>query len=150
MVMVVIGILAAVAMPRMGNLSSYSLNSAASDLLEALRFAQQQSMSHSGAAHFEVALSGSGFTVQRKGGANVANPLTGAASYTQDAEAWSGVSITSATGTITFDSRGQPLCNPPLTACSQPGDSNFGITLLANGENRTVTIERYTGYAHIL
>lgn len=149
MVMIVIGILAAFAMPRLGNLSSYSLSSAASDLVEAIHYAQQQSMAHSGAVHFEVALSATGFTVQRNGGGNVASPLTGGATYSEDAGVWGGVAITSATGTVTFDSRGRPTCGGGLAplACNLPTGNNVAITLQGGGETRTVTIERFTGYA---
>jgi MSHA pilin protein MshC len=145
MVMILIGILAAVAIPRLGSLSAYSLTSATADLVEALRYAQQQSMSHSGAAHFRVSISGTGFSVQQ-GGASVTSPLTGNA-YTEDASVWSGV--TSAAGTITFDSRGRPTCGG-FAACTLPTDSNLTITLQKNGESSSVMLERYTGYARAL
>jgi MSHA pilin protein MshC len=144
MVMIVIGILAVMATPRLGNLSSYSLTSAAADLVEAVRYAQQQSMAHSGAANFQVEVTGTGFTVTQNG-ASITNPLTGAASYTQDAAVWDGISITSATGTIAFDSRGRPTCSGDLSPCSA---ANVTLTLELSGESKTVTIERYTGYAY--
>jgi prepilin-type N-terminal cleavage/methylation domain-containing protein len=144
MVMVVIGILAVMATPRLGNLSTYSLTSATADLLEAIRYAQQQSMSHSGAANFEVMVTGTGFTVTQNG-ASITNPITGASGYSQESAVWDGISITSATGTITFDSRGRPTCGGGLPPCAL---ANVTLTLELNGESKTVTIERYTGYAY--
>jgi MSHA pilin protein MshC len=146
MVMVLVGILAAVAAPRLGNLSTYSLTGAAQELLSAVRYAQQQSMSHSGANPFQIVIDGSGFTVSQSGTA-ITNPLTGSAGYSEDTDTWSGVSVTAGSGTIAFDARGRPNCSAGLAACSLPGDSNATITLSKGGESLTVTVERYTGYA---
>jgi MSHA pilin protein MshC len=146
MVMVLVGIIAALASPRLGNLAGYSLHSAAQDLVAAIRYAQQQSMSHSGANPFQIAIGGNGFTVSQNGTA-IINPLTGTLGYTEDGSAWSDVSVSAGTGTIAFDSRGQPTCSSGLAACSLPGDSNAILTLAKGGESLTVTVERYTGYA---
>lgn len=125
---IIVGIIAIYALPRM-NPNAFDARVAAQDLVEAIRYTQQQSMAHSGTAHFEITVGGSGFTVTQNG-ANITNPLTGANSYTQ---VWNGVAITSGTGTITFDSRGRP-------------DTSATINV-----NNTVTVlvEPFTGYAHI-
>lgn len=146
MVMVLIGILAIVAVPRLGNLGSYTLLSAAQDLVAAIRYAQQQSMSNSGANNFQIAVNGTGYTVTQNLTA-ITNPLTGSTGYTEDSSAWDGVSITAGTGTISFNSRGMPTCSDGLADCSLPGDTNVTITLNKGGETTSVSIERYTGYA---
>jgi len=146
MVMILVGILSALVIPRLGNIASYSLSSAAQGLVEAVRYTQQQSMANSGANPYQIQISGTGFTVTQSGVA-ITNPLTGASGYTEDSAVWSGVSVTSASGTISFDARGLPSCSAGLPACSLPSDSNITITLAKGGDSKSITLERYTGYA---
>lgn len=143
LVIVLIGILAVVAAPRLGDQAVYDLDRASQDLIEAIRYAQEQSMIHSGATAFQIAISTTGFTVSQ-GGAAITNPLTGTSGYTNDATEWGGVTI-SAAETISFDSRGKPTCT---AACSEPDDASVNLTLSKNGNSVDITIEKFTGYAH--
>lgn len=144
MVIVLLGILAVVAAPRLGNLASYELTRVSHDLIEAVRYAQQQSMIHSGADPFQIAISGGGYSVTQNGTA-ITNPLSGAAGYSADGAEWSGVSVTGSE-TISFDSAGKPACLS--TPCSEPTDSSVVISLNKGGDSRSITIEKFTGYAH--
>ena len=145
MVIVLVGILAVVAAPKLGSLEAYNVHRASYDLLEAIRYAQEQSMINSGANDFQIAISGTGYTVTQSG-TSISNPLTGASGYTQDASEWSGISL-SGGQTISFDHRGIPSCS--ATACSDPGDTSATITLSKSGETASITIEKFTGYAHL-
>jgi hypothetical protein len=100
-------------------------------------------MTHSGAAPFQIAISSSDFTVTQSG-TPVISPLSGNTNYTSDSIEWAGISV-SATETISFDSRGRPSCT---VACSTPADTSITLTLSKGGENRAITIEKFTGYAH--
>jgi type II secretory pathway pseudopilin PulG len=145
MVIVLISILAAVATPRLGNLGSYDLLRAGHDLLEAIRFAQQQSMIHSGADPFQIVISGGGYSVTQNGTA-ITNPLTGTLGYSADGTEWSGVNVTGGQ-TIRFNGVGKPTCSD--TACSAPSDGPVVINLTKGSESATLTIEQFTGYAHL-
>ncbi len=145
MVMTLTAILAAVAIPRFSGFTAYSLSNNAQDLLTALRYAQHQSMTHSGADPFQVIVN-NGFSVTQSGAA-ITHPLTGGLGYTSDNDIWSGVTITS--GTIAFDAVGRPTCSAGLAPCSLPSDGNAVFTLSKDGSTQTVTLERYTGYARI-
>ncbi len=147
MTMILIGTLAVIATPKIDNEPFY-LRRAAYDLVAALRYAQQQSMNQSGATHFEVVISSSGFTVQRSGGSGVANPQ-GGGSYTHKSDAWSGITL-SASGTIRFDSRGKPICSGSYSACSEADASAVLLTLTRHSTTTQLRIEPFTGYAHLL
>lgn len=148
MVMILVGILAVMAVPLLSNIAGYTLHSAAHDLIEAIRYAQQQSMTHSGANPFQIQITGAGFTVSQSGTA-IINPITGNSGYSQDSAVWNGVSITSTTGTIAFDYRGLPSCSAGFPACSLSGDSNITVTLQKGSNTLSITLERFTGYARI-
>lgn len=143
MVIVIIGVLAVVAAPRL-QLDGFSLRGASQDLIKAIRYAQMQSMTHSGATHYQIVIDGSGFTVSQ-GGTAITDPVTGAASYTQDAQFWSGVNPTS-TATISFNSRGTPCLS--AAPCTTEATANTAIILTKGSDTVTVTVERWTGYAH--
>lgn len=143
MVIVLIGIIAIVAAPRLGDQDVYDLDRATHDLIEAIRYAQEQSMTHSGAAPFQIAISTSGFAVTQSG-TPILNPLDGSAAYTNNVTEWANVSVSSAE-TISFDSHGKPSC---ITACSEPEDTSVSLTLRKGSSNTSITIEKYTGYAY--
>lgn len=143
MVIVLVGILAVVAAPRLGDKAVYDLDRATHDLIEAIRYAQEQSMVHSGALPYQIAITTSGFTVTQSG-TSIPNPLDGSASYSNNTTEWTGISI-SAAQTISFNSRGAPTCT---TACSTPGDASVTLTLTKSGNNTSLTIEKFTGYAY--
>lgn len=145
MVVVILAIIAVAAVPKLTTLGGFTLNNAAHDLLSAIRHAQHRSMTLSGADPFQVSVL-NGFTVTQNG-TDITHPLTGAAAYTEQSDAWNGVTVNA--GTIQFDSRGRPHCSNGLSACTLPTDSNAVFTLSMNGQSLTLTVERYTGYAHI-
>ena len=148
LVIIVVGIIAITAAPKLGNLSSYNLERAGHDLIEAVRYTQEQSMTHSGAAPFQIVISANGFTVTQSG-APITNPLDGSSGYSENSTEWAGVSITSASHTlpetISFNSRGKPTCSS--TACSNPSESSVSLSI-SNGTSLSVTIEKFTGYAY--
>ena len=143
MVIVLIGILAVVAAPRLGDQAVYDLDRATHDLIEAIRYTQEQSMVHSGANPFQIAISTSGYTVTQSGAA-ITNPLDGTTGYTNNAAEWAGVTV-SAAETISFNSRGMPTCT---AACSTPDNNSVTLTLSKSGNNASITIEKFTVYAH--
>lgn len=143
MVILLIGVLGVVAAPRLGGQAVYDLESATHDLIEAIRYAQEQSMVHSGAAPYQIAITTSGYTVTQNG-APITNPLDGSAGYSHNPTEWAGVSI-SAAQTISFNSRGTPTCS---IACSTPDDSSVSLTLTKSGNSVSITIEKFTGYAY--
>lgn len=146
LIIVILGVLSLVAIPRLGSLSAYDLRQAGQELVEAIRYAQAQSMTHTGATPFQISILSNGYRVTQ-GGADITHPVTGAAAYTQDADQWSGISL-SATGSIAFDGRGKPSC-AGFAACSTPAESNVALSLSKGGESVNLSIERYTGYARL-
>ena len=143
MVILIIGILAVVAVPRM-QLDGYTLHTASQDLIKAIRYTQMQSMTHSGAPHYQITLNNTGYTVTQAGAA-ITNPVTGAASYTEDADLWDGVTTGSAI-TISFNSRGVPCL--AAAPCTVAAGANSTVSLTRGGDTIDVTVERFTGYAY--
>ena len=142
LVIVLLGILGVYAAARYSN-RGYDLRAAASELVQAIRHAQQRSMSNSGAGRYAIAIQASGFRVTQAG-ADVKNPLTGQAPYTDDG--WAGRGISSnVTASVQFDARGEPLDaatgNPiaPLSIVLSDG----------GGDSLTVTLQPVTGYVRI-
>lgn len=157
MVIIVLGIISVYAMPKMGSLNIYSLQRSAQDLVEAVRYTQTMSMNHSGDPHYQIALTGGGFTVYQDldgdnsfdaGSEEIANPIDGSGSYTEATGEWAGVTFAQ-TGRISFDSRGMPSCVFNYAACSTPSDTDVAITLNMGTDSLSITIEAYTGYARI-
>lgn len=125
LVMVLVGILAVYAAPRLGG--GYDVAAARDELIEALRYAQQQSMSNTGAANFAVVLAGDGFAIQQ-GGVTVSDPAGGA--YSRQ---WNGIAVAPAGTVITFGSRGDT-------------NNTVTMTLTGGGDTANVTVEAQTGY----
>lgn len=130
MVIVIMGALSAVAFSKF-NRDTFDVAAASGELVQAIRYAQDKSMSHSGATNYRIAISGTGYAVTQSG-APIVHPVTGAASYTKT---WSDISLSPA-ATITFDAYGNPGLGSPLT-----------ITLSKGTDSATVTVENITGFA---
>lgn len=145
MVIVLIAIISIVAIPRMQS-DIFDIRAAAQELVEALRYAQQQSMSNSGTSNYAVILTSGGYRVTQ-GGADVRNPYTGAIGFSEDTAVWSGITL-APTGTVTFNAKGKPTCSGGLAACSSSTDSSANIVVNNGSDSETVTIERFTGYVH--
>ncbi len=145
LVIIILGVLSAYAIPRM-DLKMFDAHVAAQELVEAIRYAQEMSMTHSGDAPFQVELDGSAnsYAVTQNGTA-INNPYTGGANYISD---WTDVAINQ-TGTIEFNSRGTPSCSGGLAACSEPSGNNVTIVVSVGSDNKTVVVERMTGYARL-
>ena len=129
MVIVIMGALSAVAFSKF-NRDTFDVAAASGELVQAIRYAQDKSMNHSGASNYRIAISASGYSVTQ-GGAAIPNPVTGAASYTKT---WPDISLAPA-ATITFDAYGNPGLGSPLT-----------ITLSKGTDSATVTVENVTGF----
>ncbi|MDH5784287.1 MAG: type II secretion system GspH family protein [Chromatiales bacterium] len=147
MTLVLIGILVATVAPRF-NASVFDLEVARSDLITAIRFAQQHSMSNTGADpdadgspdYYTVTLTSGGFSVtltDANSSNTVVNPATGSAPFTSN---WESNITLSPAATIRFNGRGEPLCIP---ACSS---ANLPISLSDGTQTLAVTLERITGY----
>jgi len=130
MVIVIMGGLSAVAFSKF-NRDTFDVVAASGELVQAIRYAQDKSMSHSGATHYQVAISSTGYEVTQ-GGTAIPHPVTGAASYSKT---WSDITLDT-TATIVFDAYGNPGLGAPLT-----------ITLTKNTDTDSVTIENITGFA---
>lgn len=144
LVIILIGIVAITAAPKLGDLGAYDVDRATHDLIEAIRYAQEQSMVNSGADPFQIAITTSGYTVTQNGSA-ITNPLDGSAGYSANAAEWAGITLSSAE-TISFDGRGKPTCiNTP---CSEPGQASVSLTLTKGGDSASLMIEKFTGYAY--
>ncbi len=145
LVIVILGVLAAYAAPKM-DLQMFDAHVAAQELVEAIRYAQEMSMTHSGSNAYQVELdaTANSYAVTQSGVA-VSSPLSGGSNYVSG---WSNVTI-GQSGTIAFNSRGRPTCSGGLAACSEPTDSNVSIAVAVGSDSTTVAIERMTGYARL-
>jgi prepilin-type N-terminal cleavage/methylation domain-containing protein len=129
MVIVIVGALSAVAVSKF-NRNAFDVAAASGELVQAIRYAQEKSMSHSGATNFQIAITGTGYTVTQ-GGASIPHPVDGSASYTKT---WSDIALDT-TATIVFDAYGNPGIGAPLT-----------ITVSKGSDSDTVTVENVTGF----
>jgi prepilin-type N-terminal cleavage/methylation domain-containing protein len=130
MVIVIMGALSAVAFSKFSR-DAFDVASASGELVQAIRYAQDKSMNHSGANNYRIAINASGYTVTQSGVA-IPHPVTGAANYTR---VWSDISLAPA-AMISFDGYGNPVgLGAPLT-----------ITVSKGGESDSVTVENVTGF----
>ena len=129
MVIVIMGVLSATAVSRF-NRSAFDIAAATGELVQAIRYAQDKSMSHSGATNFQIAITGTGYTVTQ-GGAAIIHPVEGTLGYSNT---WSDIALDT-TATISFDSYGNPGLASPLT-----------ITLSRGPDISVVTVENVTGF----
>ena len=145
MVIVLVGIIAVYASSRFDR-AGYDNQQIAHEIIEAIRYAQAQAMSHSGTdsdgdgnfdrfrINFDSAADSYEIVIDDNNSAdlgNVANPSAGTATYTQSWAA--GVDINSTATSLSFNSRGEPV---GLAAVA---------TITINGD-RTITIQPITGY----
>jgi len=129
MVIVIMGALSAVAFSKF-NRNTFDVIAASGELVQAIRYAQEKSMSHSGATNYQIAITGTGYEVSQ-GGAAIPHPVTGAAAYSKT---WSDISLDT-TVTIIFDAYGNPGLGSALT-----------ITLSKGTDSDSVTVENITGF----
>jgi MSHA pilin protein MshC len=126
-VLILLGILSAYAIPKFAGRGDYDALAAQQDLKQALRYAQQLAMSRTDApVTFTTTTNDFSITIN---GANAPRPDGGFYPLTMP----SGITLAPATN-ITFDRLGAPSANP---------------TIVINGaQPLSVTIEGTTGYAH--
>jgi prepilin-type N-terminal cleavage/methylation domain-containing protein len=141
-VIFILSILAIYAAPRLTS-KVFDARAAAGELLEAIKYAQEMSMTHSGDTHYQVDLQANGYRVSQ-GGVDIFDPMTRSAAYSGT---WSNIAL-GLTGTISFDSRGKPTCSGALPACSEPEDSDVSIPVIAGSDSVVVNLARLTGYAY--
>lgn len=136
MVIVIMGALSAVVLTSMDK-DIFEAEAAAGELIQAIRYAQEKSMTNTGAAKFQIVVSATDFRVTQAG-ADIPHPADGAASFQAS---WSGVSI-SPTGTIIFDGYGEPSLSGGLSFSS----NQQVINLTVGTDTRSITLERVTGF----
>ena len=129
LIIVIMGALSAVAVSKFSR-DAFDVAAASGELVQAIRYAQEKSMSNSGATNYQVAISGSGYTVSQ-GGASIPNPADGSAAYTKT---WADITL-GTTATIIFDAYGNPGIGAPMT-----------ITVSKGSDSDTVTVENVTGF----
>jgi len=156
MVIIVIGIVAVYAAPRF-NLDDYEVTEAASEVVEAIRYTQALAMEHSGLADSDTdgnedlycfRIAGNNYAVSisdsnSNPAVNVADPVTGAVSYTQS---WgTGITFNPAPSVndICFSSRGEPI---DINGAAL--GANATITVRSGGANSIITVEQLTGFTH--
>jgi len=130
MTLIIIGALSVVAYARF-NPAIFDLRAAADELLAAIRYAQERSMSHSGVSSYSISINGQGYMVNRDGGA-VTHPVTGNSTYSRN---WTAITI-SPTASLSFDGNGDPGLASPLV-----------LTLQNGSESASITVENVTGFA---
>ncbi len=143
LVMVLLGILSVSAVSRF-NLTSFESATAAGELIEAIRYAQTMSMTHTGqdidgdnkTDYYQITITTTGYTInQRRSSDGVAsqvtNPLSNASSYTRN---WSNVTLAPAI-TILFNGSGAP----DLAGAQ-------AISVAIGSDVRMITIEQTTGF----
>ncbi|HEB93670.1 MAG TPA: prepilin-type N-terminal cleavage/methylation domain-containing protein [Gammaproteobacteria bacterium] len=135
-VMVIMATLAVMALGSF-NPNDYALSAARDELVGALRYAQSMSLSHTGATHYEVTLSTTGYSVTR-GGAAIAHPVTGASAYNSS---WSNVTLDSS-GTVSFDGYGEP----GLAGGLAWSGNQLVVTVSVGSVSDTLRVERITGF----
>lgn len=143
MIMVIISVLAVSAIPK---ITSADARVAAQETVEAIRYAQEMAMVHSGQDSdgdgnldfYRFNITGNAFRVTRadaNSNDDIPNPVTGSSAYTSS---WSSGVTFGGGVTIDFDSRGLPS-----------NAANVIISVTAGGETVQITVERLTGYARI-
>lgn len=130
MVMVIVGVMSAVAISKY-NRNTFDVGAASGELVQAIRYTQDKSMSHSGATNYQIDITGTGYTVTQ-GGVSIPHPITGVGNYSKT---WSDISLDTP-ATLIFDAYGNPGLDAPLT-----------ITLSKGSDSDSVTVENVTGFA---
>lgn len=140
-VIVILGIVSAVALPRMTDRSAFQARGFEDEVLAALRHAR--ALAVASGCEVQVSIAGNAYTLNQQlncgaGGFTVAviDPASQSANYTGTAPA--GITLTAAPQPFVFDALGQ------ATSAGAPTD----VTLTLGGNaNRTLTVFGTTGFA---
>lgn len=143
MVIMLIGTLSVIAINRFDR-DSFDSIAAAGELITAIRYAQEMSMTHTGedidadnaTDYYQIQVSVTGYSItQRRSSDGVAvainDPRSNSLGFTQS---WSNITLNPAI-TIRFDGHGAPNIGSTQT-----------ITVTAGTDNRTITVEETTGF----
>ncbi len=133
MIIAIVGILAAVAVPRLTSTSDFSVQGTFDRTLAAVRYAQKQAIARNATVRVGFAGNGVSACLDSGGacGAAITDPSNGAAL------AVTGTSDVTITGTsFTFDGLGRPSTGP------------IAVTVASTAVTRRFTIEAETGHAH--
>ena len=134
-ILVIVGIMAAIAIPRFANVATYSARGYADTAAGFLRYAQKLAIARH--ATTTVQIGTSGLALCSTASCTDANPWPGPQGETPyRLDVPSGVTQTGSSASMTFDDNGVPS---PST----------GVTLTITGDTvRTLTVEPGTGYVH--
>jgi MSHA pilin protein MshC len=143
-VLLMVAVLAAVALPRMGERSGFAARGAADGLASTLRHAQKAAIAMRRNVCVAVGAERVAVTVAAAAGAGapcvaaLADPTTGAPF---DARAYEGGARVATPGAIVFDALGRPLAAPgaPLAV---------PLAFTVNGHAPPITLEPETGFVH--
>ncbi len=130
MVIVIMGALSAVAMTRFDR-STFEAQAAAGELIQAIRYAQEKSMTNTGAPNYQIQILNNGYNVTQNAVA-ITHPIEGTVGYTRN---WANITI-APIATIIFDGYGNPALGGPMI-----------FTVTQGASSATVTVEDVTGFA---
>ena len=134
MVIVIMGTLSAIAISKF-NRDAFDVAAASGELVQAIRYAQDKAMSHSGVLltnRYQIAITATGYTVTQGVAGALTHPVDGTLGYSKT---WSDITLVPA-ATIIFDAYGNPVgLGAPLT-----------ITLSKGADSDAVTVENVTGF----
>ena len=137
-VMVLVGIISAIALPRMGN-DPVMLSTQVDQLAGDIRYVQALAMTQGQRYRINLTATGYTLTLADAGGTLVPHPVTGSTAQTN----WnSGVTVAPAPTLVAFDGRGIPYTDNIATIALA---ATFTITLSKGGTNQSVTITPQTG-----
>jgi len=136
MVIIILGTLSAVVLPKL-SLNTFEVEAVSGELIAAIRYAQEKSMSNTGAPDYQIAITVGGYLVTQNG-VNIIHPVNGVAPYQSN---WTNVTL-APPGVIAFDGYGVPTLSGALIF----GGNQAVVTVTMNGGSDTVTLERVTGY----
>lgn len=142
-VLVIIGIIAAVAIARMSSTKEYDLASQAEVVKAHLRQAQNRAMNANeicGKA-CGIKFTESEYFLFKNGSATEANKLRLLGEDAKDVVLPNGMTIT--TGTVTFDAWGRPYTNEDATSALS---SELALSLSKGADSRVIKITPYTGF----
>ena len=145
-VIVIIGILAAVAISRAMDTSTYSVLSEAGILKDNLRYAQMKAMGDIAPDTWGINIRGNSYTLVCTG-ANCPSPvpnLPGDSSVTHAFAPGSNVTATpAATNPIYFDTWGEPV-----DGTGTPLAGNVSLSLACSSQTAAITVTANTGFVH--
>ncbi|MBN1359924.1 MAG: GspH/FimT family pseudopilin [Sedimentisphaerales bacterium] len=153
-VVVIIGLAAAIAVPMMSSAASFQIRAGANMVAADLEYAKSLAISRG--QYYSVVFDpvNETYRIEDKYGAAVSHPITKDPSYVVDFRNNSRVDrvdIVSAAfdgqTTVTFDYLGSPYSGSPLSGMSPLLDGT--ITLQAGDAQKTITIEPVTGYISV-